>query len=146
MACRMSRINLIQIPMGAEVRKIKGKNTIVKVPSPFDFIATKFEMGSVFFDAKTRNGDRIARSEFLTKKSTKRQLDTLRSLGEFGERTGFVVWFRASDQISFFSADMVERMKPRTSFCPGDGIELGTIENMRLDRLWSEYDESFEPT
>jgi len=124
--------------MGAEVRKIKGQNTMLKKASPFDFIATKRNEGSVFFDAKTRTADRIAYSDFWDKGSTQRQMRTLDALGQFGEKTGFLVWFQASNKISFiFAADAIN-MKARTSFGPNNGIELGTLENFCIERLWDE--------
>lgn len=136
-ACRMSDINLIQIPMGAEVRKVNGEDVVKKKSSPFDFIATKMNLGTIFFDAKSRAKDSISYSDFWSSKSTKHQSLTLASLDDFGERAGFVVWFRASDKISFIPIEKIVTMEPRTSFGPCDGIDLGSPDNFLIDRLWN---------
>lgn len=135
-SARLSDLNLIQIPQGAEYRKRRGRLCLTPVKSPFDFILQKKGSPNIFFDAKTRAGDSITYSDFFGSKSTKHQLETMVDATNFGTMSGFVVWFRASNRISFFSASKVATLAKRTSLGPNDGTDLGTLENIILGNLW----------
>lgn len=126
--------------MGCVQVKKRGKYVLEKRTNPFDFIVTKDGEGSIFFDAKTRQGDSITYSDFWSSKSTKHQVLTLASLANFGERAGFMVWFRASDRICFIPATKIATMKARTSFGPDDGLPLGTFDNFEIERLWNDFE------
>lgn len=132
-ASSMESLNLIQIPMGA---KVVGKSKVVKLPSPFDFILQKMGESPVFFDAKTKNSDSMAYSDFFDDGSTQRQLLTLLTATKFGTKSGFIIWFRKSDRIIFVDALKVGTMEPRSSIGTDDGTDLGSSSHFQLSHLW----------
>ena len=134
--CRIQEINLIKIPMGAKIVKSKGQDTIKKVCSPFDYIMTPLSSGrSVFFDAKARLSDRISYSAFQSG-STKHQLKTLYNLYKYYEMAGFIIWFQEPNIISFFGAHIVMTMEPGDSLKFDSGLNLGSLEDFQIERLW----------
>ena len=137
---RIKGLNLIKIWMGCE-RFGKGDNEILKKrKNPFDYIIQKPNDVPVFFDAKTRSGKTITYSDFYSSKSTKHQVETMSGMADFGALTGFMVWFRELDRIYFIPIEKVENMKSRTSLGPDDGVDLGTLDDLKLDFIWDAFE------
>ena len=138
--CRLRGFNLIKIYMGCERFGSGKKERLEKRKNPFDYIIQKRNDAPVFFDAKTRAGDSITYSEFWSSKSTKHQVLTMIGMSEFGAWAGFVVWFRKSDRICFIPIEKIANMKARTSLGPDDGIDLGNLDELKLENIWDAFE------
>jgi len=128
--------NLIRIPDGCKTVRRGQKTVLKRVKSPFDFILQKPGGKNIFFDAKSKEGDKISYSNFFSNESTASQVLTLLESENFGQKSGFMVWFRGADKIVFILASDVATMKPRTSFSRYDGIKLGSLNNLDFEPLF----------
>lgn len=71
---------------------------------------------------------------------TEHQVTTMFRFEERGCPAGYVIWFRGINKIVFFSAgQLYEILQNKGSKSPDEGIDLGTFEDMRPDRLFQEY-------
>lgn len=85
-----------------------------------------------YFDCKAFEKDLFNFSQI-----EEHQLEKSNMYYEWGVPTGFVVWFRESNAVVFFSPKTLNRAGPQSSFKPQDGINLGTFESFRLKCLLS---------
>ncbi len=65
------------------------------------------------------------------------QLGLAARYNEFGFSSGFVVWFRPINTVSFFSGWLIQQRGPGTRFLPQDGIRLGTWERFTPELAFS---------
>ncbi len=61
-----------------------------------------------------------------------RQLELSIRYMQWGIESGFVVWFRPSGQVSYFSASIILHNGPRFRFTSEVGLSLGIISNFDL--------------
>lgn len=83
-----------------------------------------------FFDCKTFEKDQFTYSQIEP-----HQLDRSIVYQEWGVPTGFIVWFRESNSVVYFSPKRITFGGPRSCFFPEDGLILGTYESFRLKSL-----------
>lgn len=76
-----------------------------------------------FFDCKT-----FDEPHFTFSMIDPDQLELSRRYNEWGFNSGFVVWFRPINQVSFFAGWLISDRGPRTRFLPHDGRQLGSWE------------------
>lgn len=82
-----------------------------------------------FFDCKSFDGKRFGCARINPK-----QAERARLYNEYRVNAGFVVWFRELNEVCLFLASQLEKGK---GLCPADcAAHLGTLENMRLSRLF----------
>jgi len=125
-ACRHAGIHVVQIPMGAKVIRCRGKLTTIKVKTPFDFVLMKDGV-TVMVDTKTVDG-----STFPFSKITRHQLESLAHCEVFGVKAGYVVNFRETGQMAFFSSRVLSRLRPNASLIAEDGENLGNTRSPNL--------------
>lgn len=131
-ACRVQLVELVRIPDGC--RQVGPR--LVRVKSPFDWIMASppIEIGdaaagcySAHVDTKTITGAKLARCDL-----PQHQLEDLVRLNR-ASVTGFLVWFRPSDRVVFFDAQVALL---RTSIPMEEGLDIGTVDDMDLLKLW----------
>ena len=118
-----------QIPSGC---KWLGKNRIVGVPTPFDFLLCK--AGRVIFcDVKSINDDKFSYS-----KLERHQVKSLSMIGEQTLPAGYIINFRPIGSYYFFSWDQLAGLKPRESLKPVYGICVGDDNGLTLGNIFHE--------
>lgn len=128
-------IEVLRIPAGCETRKVRGPrgpmNKLVRVQSPFDFCA--FSIGrTIVFDAKTVESDRFTHSAIVP-----HQLIYLARAARHVASSGYLIWFRDPDQVAWFSALKLSRLRPRESLKISDSsIILGNHMDFSLVPLF----------
>lgn len=91
-----------RVPSGA---KWVGRNRIIPIKSPFDFLAIKNGI-CIFFDAKRTSAKSLPSSMIK-----QHQQDHLQDCLDWGCAAGFVVHFEARKEIWFYSPDLKESFK-----------------------------------
>lgn len=136
---RPPNFNLIKIPMGAQVVKRHGIMSVIKKSAPFDFILQKIgNPQPVFFDAKSRKSNSLSYSSIWAHSSTARQARNLSRANHFGARAGFLVLFSEIDRIMFYEIEQVMSLKKNQSLKLSEGVNCGTLEKPRFDRLFND--------
>lgn len=118
-------IKLTKIPNGV---KYVGKR-LIHVRTEFDFIMA-YQGCVILFDAKTTES-----SSFTYSKITAHQLKALSEYETHGIPTGYLIWFRGTDQVSFVKSSILRQVRRGSSIKPEDGILLGSIKNFDLRTL-----------
>lgn len=118
-------IKLTKIPTG--VRYV-GKH-IVHVQTEFDYVMA-YQGSAVFFDAKTAAG-----SSFPFSKITPHQIQGLSGYEIHGFLSGYLIWFREVDTVSFVKSSILRQVRRGCSIKPEDGLTLGSIKNFDLRTL-----------
>ena len=125
---------ILDIPDGA---KTFGRGKIIRMKSPFDFVAAKifsqFRERFLFFDAKTTEKKKFAAASINIS-----QVENLSHFSLFKTaQTGYVVNFDAQGTVSFFTAEQLSRaFVHRTSLAPDDGLILGNRFTMNFDKVF----------
>lgn len=126
-----SGILCIRFPNGCRtLRGAGGRPRFIPVKTPFDWILSK-PGKSVFLDTKTTGAVNFSYSQI-----TDHQLVTLGALERHGHQAGYVVHFQKTHQVVFFKAGDLAQLGPRDSLEAGQGVDLGTIFDMRPERLF----------
>lgn len=121
---------VIPILMGC---KQVSATKIIKARNPFDFVFIR--KGKVIFcDAKTTKT-----SAFGYTAIKEHQLKALLDCENEGQTAGYIVNFTSNDITVFFSAGQLDRLQPRQSLKPGDGVVLGLNSIIKLDRLFTTH-------
>lgn len=96
-------LTVVRIPDGC---RVVGRNKLIRVKSPFDYILAK--PGKVaFIDTKTFAANRCAINN--PKLFEPHQIGTLSRFCELGIQSGFLIWFRKSDELGFIDADFLQK-------------------------------------
>lgn len=117
---------VVRIPDGC--RRI-GTSQLIQVPTPFDFIIAK-QGRVIFLDTKT-----IKDSAFAYSMINPVQVHTLLGLENEGHLAGYLIYFRDCERISFIRASTLSNLRTRHSLGPDDGIDIGSIHEMKLDNI-----------
>jgi penicillin-binding protein-related factor A (putative recombinase) len=120
---------VIKLPSGARWMKIEGKMTIRPVKSPFDFIATKNGL-TYAFDAKTFESDRLSFSQLK-----RHQIKFLKYLSDYGSPAGYLVYFRPTGCIVWYSADQLWNLRRGESLDQSQGNFLGFLNDFNLPHV-----------
>jgi len=123
-------LSLIKIPDGCRrVNTPKGLR-LIPVNTPFDFVLMQCGY-AITFDAKT-----VDQFTFWYSLIDRKQLFSLNNCAKNSLRSGYLIWFRKPDLISFIHAHHLSKVKTGQSVTPEDGIILGTRNNFRLSPLF----------
>jgi hypothetical protein len=140
----------IHLPGGANPtgrRDAKGRPILFPVKMPFDFRLSKpltpiVSEGMIYasafsgsFDTKTIDGKTFPYSAI-----TPHQLESLYSEECAGCCAGYIVYFRPENRVVFFSAGKLAAVRPRESLSPEDGLDLGSVYELKLLRLLESYE------
>lgn len=111
--------SLIKIPDGC--RRVHGPKGVRLLPvtTPFDFVLMHRGY-CVTMDAKTTDEATFAYSQL-----DKQQLQSLYICDQNALRSGYIIWFRKPDLVSFLDIKVLRKVRPRTSVDAHDGIVLG---------------------
>ena len=131
--CAASNIFTIQIPTGMRVRRgASGKLIPVPVQTPFDFILTHPTLGVAFIDVKVTD-----KATFPFSQLTRHQVAILHRTQMDKVPSGYAVLFEPLKLWVFFDADTLNRLSPRESLKPKDGLELGSELQADMTRIYS---------
>jgi len=111
--------------------KVVGKNRLIRVKTPFDYILI-YQGMSVYLDCKSFDSDRITNSQI-----TEHQLESLLRIEESGGIAGYLIYFRPAHAICFCRATDLAKIKPGSSLPGFSMVILGSIEDFTLGRLFS---------
>lgn len=114
---------VLRIPDGC--RQV-GHNKLIRVRSPFDFVFIKSKTEIVFIDAKSTNNKTFSKSAI-----SEDQLHNLSAIEKKGHIAGYIIYFRSTNQIIFFSVAKLKQLAPRQSLQAVDGTYLGN--RFRID-------------
>lgn len=95
MTARANRIAITKIPDSC---RSVGKNQIIRVKSPWDWILT-YNRKTAFIDTKTTRG-----SSFPCSKICEHQVNELIQHEYAGASAGYVIWLRSTNRVFFMSA------------------------------------------
>ena len=112
--------------------KTIGKNKIIRIKTPFDFVICK-EGRCAFVDTKTINAN-----TFPFNLIKQHQVDCLANIG-LHAASGYVVWYRKSDRINFYLAEILITLGSNDSLSHEKGIPLGKISDFRLQPILDYY-------
>jgi len=124
MQCNSQGVAFVQIPTGAK-RTPQGWKL---KKSPFDFIIAK-DGEAACLDTKTVGSGNFPRSAINTN-----QMEKLLAISE-GLAAGYLVWFRDTDNIVFFEAMQLVRLKKRESLKQTAGLLVGNINNYKIKNV-----------
>ena len=101
----------------------------IRVPVQFDFIFAK--QGTVIFaDAKTTIASSYAHSQI-----TRHQVDELLRLEKAGTIAGYIINFETKNEVRFYPASQLDKLKHGESLNDQSGILLGSSSNIDLDLI-----------
>mgnify|MGYP000464511125 CR=1 FL=1 len=112
----------------------KGGNRWQPVKSQLDWNVYKKNGMCAIVDCKSFQSGYFTYSS-LDEKQVERALE----FNRWQIPSGFVVWFRAVNKVSFFSGAAIEKAGPRTRFLPEHGTVLGRLQDFVLSPI-------FDPT
>lgn len=84
-----------------------------------------------FVDCKSFDADRFSYSQL-----TRHQIDRATFYNEWNLISGFIIHFRPSGEIGFFSGERIQKGGPRSSFGVDDSIRLGNWARFDLKILF----------
>lgn len=129
---RATRIDatLIKIPDGC--RRVQGPKglRLLPVTTPFDFVLMHRGY-CITMDAKTTDN-----ATFTYSQLDRQQLQSLYVCDQNALRSGYLIWFRKPDLVSFLDIKILKGVKPKTSVDAHDGIVLGKGSGFDLSILF----------
>lgn len=117
----------IRFPLGC--RRV-GRNTLLQIKTPLDCILVK-DGRAIFVDLKSTGINNFSHSMV-----TPHQVEVLKAIECEHLSSGYIVWFRESDEVVFFGAGALDRLKVRESLSVEDGITLGSIADFKLSEIF----------
>lgn len=129
--CRAEGLLILRIP---DACRTVGKNRIIRIKSPFDYIIRPLHQGDVcsaYIDAKTTQSKTYCFSTI-----NRDQMLTLLSMEQAGAVAGFIVWFREIDRLVFYSSSTLWKIVPGESLLPEDGLDLGSTMRSNISRIF----------
>lgn len=113
-----------------------GGGGVKVVKSDLDFRVLNRAGRVAFFDAKTYSQAFFDYSDLLAAKEPKdHQINRTLLYQGWGVSSGFLVWFRPVDRVSFFTGDRIAQAGPGSRFTPLDGLCLGTVQSFSLKSI-----------
>jgi len=120
--------HVIRMPDGC---KVIGPNKLMRVRTPFDFIFVKSRKETFFADTKTTEGKSFSHSQI-----TPHQLDELLKIELNGGIAGYIVYFRETNEIVWFSSSKLNSISRGESLKPEEGVLLGSRFSIRFGALF----------
>lgn len=124
--------SLTRVPNGCKNVMIRGRLTLIRIKSCFDFILTKNKQ-MIAFDAKSIHVDTFARSRINYD-----QLKELEKIHSQGFKAGYLIYFRKAQKIRFVCVTELLKLKPRESVGIESGIDLGTSSSLNFSLLFED--------
>lgn len=122
---------LIKIPDGCRRINSPGGIKLLPVKTPFDFVLMKRGY-CITMDAKT-----VEEATFAYSQIDKQQLASLKTCDRDALRSGYLIWFRTPDLVSFIDVKVLAEVRQRTSIDAHDGIILGKCASFDLSILFN---------
>lgn len=122
---------LVRMPDGCKMVRRGGSLITQRVKTPLDFILTRRDLGVAFFDAKS-SGD----NAFSYSSLTEHQVTALAELKAAGNAAGYLVYYRQIDLAVWYDVALLQALRPRQSLKPEDGVNLGGLLSLQLDRIF----------
>lgn len=124
------KLSIIKIPDGC--KRVNGPRGLKLIPvfTPFDYILFSDGYG-ITFDAKTVDQNTFAYSQI-----ERHQVASLLRCAENALRSGYIIWFRPLDLVSFVTVKTLKSVNPRQSITPEHGIILGKGSGFDLKKLF----------
>ena len=110
------RIEVVRIPNGCKVVKIRGKLVTIPIKSPFDFIIVKNGI-AIFLDCKT-----VESGNFCYSDLTQHQVNGLFNLERQGITSGYLIYYRNINKIIFYKASVLSSLRPKSSLDERSGL------------------------
>lgn len=124
------RADLLPVRNGQKVRWLRN-GQMVAIKSNLDWTLLAREGLVAFVDTKSYQG------KFFTYSALdNHQLALACDYSERGFLSGFVVMFRATQAVVFYSAPQIQQAGPRSRFGAAEGLVLGHLYAFDLRRLW----------
>lgn len=117
----------IKNPLSAR-HTYSGRVQLLKSDLDYKLISQSGRVG--FFDCKSFQGAHFDHSAIEPD-----QIKRAATYNYWNVPSGFVVWFRGINVISFFTGAQIATKGPRTSFRPPEGQILGKFDGFDLKRL-----------
>lgn len=122
---------LVRFPDGCKTVR-RGRAIVnIRIATPFDFILTRKDLGVAFFDAKSCGENTFSHSQLKG-----HQVIALAELKTQGNPSGYLIYFRKIDFVAWFTVEKLLDLKPRESLRPEDGVCLGGLLSINLERLF----------
>jgi len=128
--CSQRQIAFVKIPDGCRRVQTLAGLRLIPVKTPFDFFICK-NGKSATLDCKTING-----SNFTYSQCDQDQVTALSLTGEHIP-SGYLIWFRETDRVVFFSVIMLRMLQRRTSLRDSDGMLLGNVDKFNPEIIFS---------
>lgn len=124
---RSQNYRVIHLPQGAKYVHHKWKGLILSpVKMPFDMIVSCVGKAG-FFDAKS-----VSDQNFPFSMITSHQVEFMLDLEADGHKAGYIVHFKESNNVIFFTATQLNSLKRRQSLKQDEGVLLGTWFQLNL--------------
>ena len=125
-------LGLLPIKQHLSARMLHGGRVkVTKSDLDFRLITREGRVG--FFDCKSYGKDSFSYSQI-----DENQLNLANLYHEWGVPSGFVVWFRPANRVTFFSGPAIVSKGPQSSFGPEDGQYIGRFERFDLRLVMGE--------
>lgn len=98
-------LTIIRIPDGC---RVVGKNKLIRVETPFDYILLSSHNNVAFIDTKATDKKSFSLSENVFKRH---QIRIMKEANELGIAAGFVLFFREKESLAYIEAIDVDRLK-----------------------------------
>jgi penicillin-binding protein-related factor A (putative recombinase) len=127
---RIPRLAITRFPNGC---RTVGKNKVIRVKTPWDWVIT-YGGVTALIDTKTTDGE-----NFPFSKIENHQVEEMIMHEHCGAKSGYIIWFRKSDDIVFVSSNMlITMMTKRGSIATSNGSirYLGKSGNFDLTMIF----------
>lgn len=118
---------VIPIPSGC---KWLGPNRVTPVQTPFDGLAIKDNV-PVFFDIKS-----TSQTNFSYSQITSHQVHWLSLIEAKGLKAGYIVHFQKTDDVVFFKASDLDKLRPKESLSKEKGQDLKALKTLDFSHLF----------
>jgi hypothetical protein len=129
---RQRGMGFVKIPDGAYRIKTPYGIKLVACKTPFDYFICKNGQAACL-DVKTVESNRFSYSH-----CDRNQLESLDSMGSH-VAAGYVIWFRTSDRVCFFSHIELNSLQRLSSLTDHGGLYLGSIDSFDPEKIISSY-------
>lgn len=110
--------------------RMMGAGHLTLIKSELDYKLINQDGAVGYFDCKTYGRDFFYFSQIEEKQISRSVL-----YNEWNVPSGFIVWFRKSNSINFYTGREINAKGAKARFEPSEGVKLGTFENFDLKGL-----------
>lgn len=121
-------LGALRIPDGC--KQLTG-GRIIRVKSPFDFVIFDGPL-MLFCDAKS-----VSSTNFNKSMVNEDQVRELLKFEKQGHAAGYIVYYKARNEVYFYTATQLASLKERESLKPNEGLPLGSLFEIDLARIFA---------